>query len=305
MNGSKPFQRGVTEALVKDLTSHPLFRQKLLPDIQGPRQQRCRVFPAIRHNRVDFYHRGGKLFSFDRQGFRTNLKHAASFHGAKKLSREIRQGDLALLEPIKDFISGYEDIKTLCALYSDLEPKGVSGLYARYGFSSGESPVVVLDVEASFDGTSAPSEDDVERRQNRVDIVLFEIATRALTFVEAKRYQNPELYSSNEQAPPIVSQINRYRWHVEHQRDEILSAYTTYIEDVRRIFGLEYPTPTSIDDNVMLLVFEYDGKQEEAVREWKQTVDKHVCCESIGHLPPKKSSTLTKWVRNLRAWKSN
>jgi len=48
-----------------------LFTEKLLPDIE-----KGTVFPAIRRDYVDFYHKGGNLFSF-RKGFSTHKKYAS------------------------------------------------------------------------------------------------------------------------------------------------------------------------------------------------------------------------------------
>ncbi len=43
-------------------------------------EQDCKnqnVFLAIRDNRFDLYHNGGKLFSYDLSGFKTHLKYAS------------------------------------------------------------------------------------------------------------------------------------------------------------------------------------------------------------------------------------
>ena len=77
------FDRYLPDKLIGRLQAEPLFKEQLRPDIARSacemRAGARRVFPAIREDRVDFYYRGGKLFSYDDTGFRTNLKYTASF----------------------------------------------------------------------------------------------------------------------------------------------------------------------------------------------------------------------------------
>ena len=51
-----------------------LYSDYLLPDIK-----KGEVFPAIRNETITFYHKGGRLFSFDGNGFITNIKFASVF----------------------------------------------------------------------------------------------------------------------------------------------------------------------------------------------------------------------------------
>ncbi len=39
---------------------------------------------AIRNGYIDFYHKGGRLFKFDKKGFQTHIKYAAVIEKDKK-----------------------------------------------------------------------------------------------------------------------------------------------------------------------------------------------------------------------------
>ena len=66
------FVRRFPEDAIKKLQDEPLFQDFLQKDIENGS-----VFPAVRKDRVDFYHRGGNLFSFNGKVFRTNRKYAS------------------------------------------------------------------------------------------------------------------------------------------------------------------------------------------------------------------------------------
>ena len=65
------FVRELKEEISTSLQEASLFKKKLLPDIK-----KGEIFPAIRKGRLDFYHKGGKLFSYDSR-FKTHIKFAS------------------------------------------------------------------------------------------------------------------------------------------------------------------------------------------------------------------------------------
>ena len=84
------------------LKQSELYRNYLLPDCK-----KGIVFPAIRDNRIDFYFKGGKLFSFDGQ-FKTHIKYASVLTHKNDY---VTEADLGEAEPITDFAAGYKRIK--------------------------------------------------------------------------------------------------------------------------------------------------------------------------------------------------
>ncbi len=200
--------------------------------------------------------------------------------------------------PIRNFDEGYGSVKALCDLYADDEAKGVSSLYGRFSFAASPGPVVVLDIEASFD---AATREGADNSQDRIDLVLLELDSRTLLFTEAKRFTNPELRASADAMPPVAAQVARYRDQVSAQREDILSAYGRYIAAMNALLGLQVPSPLSVLPEVPLLIFGYDGAQESRVKECVGTLRRfNVRAEGIGKLPPAKVSTLMAWFARAR-----
>ncbi|MHC4216229.1 MAG: hypothetical protein ACYSWP_22990 [Planctomycetota bacterium] len=110
------FRRRFDDKRIEALRGQRLFTEHLLPDITDGK-----VFPAIRNNTIDFYHKGGRLFSFD-GNFKTHHKFASIF----KWKDDIYENDLSNVEVIRNFCDGYKQIKERCALFSKTESKGVS-----------------------------------------------------------------------------------------------------------------------------------------------------------------------------------
>ncbi|WP_045217357.1 hypothetical protein [Desulfonatronovibrio magnus] len=234
-------------ALIKNnLAGSSLWLNKIKQDcVNGE------VFLAIRDNRIDMYHKGGKLFGYDRKGFKTHLKYASviSHNGSDYLTEK----ELSDYKLASDFEENYQRIKENCSNYSGYESEGVSRLYHKHSYLS-NSKVVVLDIEISFSST----EDD--NTHDRIDLLLFNIDTKSLQFVEAKHFSNKEIWSKS--TPKVVRQINRYESQLAKSKISILSEYANYVDEINNIFNLSLPKPETIDDKVTLLIFGFDRDQK-------------------------------------------
>lgn len=297
----RPFQRSLSNDATQRLMASALFEKRLLPDImQDPAiagAARRRVFPAIRHEQVDFYHRGGRLFSFDSRGFKTHLKYAAVFADGQATSQELREEDLGRIKPIHDFASGYEAMKSLCALYSGVEANGVAAIYQRFSsvLASVDRPIVILDIEASLDA-SAIHDGDTESQQDRIDMVLLDTASRLLLGVEAKHFSNPELRAASG-PPPVAGQVERYRQQLAIQKEHVLCAYGQQVRALNRLFGLSLPEPEAIVMDVPVLIFGFDAAQREAtVNFCRDNLESYsTCCVAIGDPAQTKTGTMQGW----------
>jgi len=89
---------------------------------------------------------------------------------------------------------------------------------------------------------------------------LYDIKNRALKFVEAKHYSNPEIWSKT--VPKVISQINKYESQIRCNKEEIRLAYKNYIEAINAIFNLKLPPPIKVEDKVSLLIFGFDDDQK-------------------------------------------
>ncbi len=239
-------KRKLKKPIEADLKKSTLWMNKLLKDCI-----RQKVFLAIRDNRIDMYHNGGKLFCYDSSGFKTHLKYASviTTNGKDYLT----ESELSDHKLASDFESNYQRIKENCSNYSGIEASGVSDLFHKHSYLS-ESNVVVLDVEVSFKSLSEKS------RQDRIDILLYKKDTRTLQFVEAKHYSNKEIWSTK--TPDVINQIGRYESQIAQQRSEILEEYAEYVRTLNSLFDISLSEPTKIEDKVTLLIFGFDNDQK-------------------------------------------
>lgn len=235
------------EKIIEDkLISSRLWSNEIKQDCK-----KQNVFLAIRDNRIDLYHKGGKLFTYDRNGFKTHLKYASviSSNGKDYLT----EAELLDYKLASDFESNYQRIKENCSNYTGIEALGVSEIYHKHSYLS-DSNVVVLDVEISFESLNE------ENTQDRIDILLFNKESKTLQFVEAKHFSNSEIWSRK--TPKVISQIKRYESQLLKRKKEILAEYIDYIKIINKIFGIALPDPVEVDDNVTLLIFGFDNDQK-------------------------------------------
>lgn len=209
------------------------------------------VLLAIRNNQIDFYHKGGRLFNYDKNGFKTHLKYASVIKSNGK--DYLTERELVNYKLASDFETNYSRIKENCSNYSGIEAKGVSEIYHKHSYLS-NSNVVVLDIEVSFQ-----SIDELDKH-DRIDILFYNKSKRTLQFVEAKHFSNKEIWSVD--IPKVVSQINRYETQIKHREKDILSECVDYVKALNGIFGLSLPEPIDIDNKVTLLIFGFDNDQK-------------------------------------------
>ena len=242
------FERHLDEKAILRLQNDLLFIERLKPDVQ-----KGEVFPAIRVNRLDFYHKGRELFSYDAKGkFSTHKKYAAvvrsesSYVSESDLQRNI--GLLSFSDP-----DVYHQIKENCSLHSGDEAEGVSRIYHKYPFTKNSPPVVVLDIEISFKGEG-------KKAQDRVDILLLDKRNGQLRFYEAKHFSNSSLWGS--QRNKMFKQIRDYESQIQKQQANIIGQYGNYVRIVKQLFDCNLPNPRTVDNTVPLLVFGFDKDQE-------------------------------------------
>ena len=266
------FKREFPEEAIEQLMKEDLFKGKLKNDItKGNDQNKIHcVFPAIRNNLIDFYWGGGNLFSYTLdKGFATHRKYAAVLlnngnNTDKDYIQEtsLENGEVRL---IKNFREDYNRIKENCKLYSGKEALGVSSLYERFSCaSSSASKVVVLDIEASFarnDNEGDSRDGSKRKKQDRIDLVIFDLESRTIRFVEAKHYDNTELRSK--ETPAVVNQMEKYSKQIEKREKEILKAYKNHVNIINSLFRSEnpLPDPETVDTKPILFIFGFDDAQ--------------------------------------------
>lgn len=246
------FIRDIKPELLDQLKNDKLFKEKLFEDVK-----KGHVFAALRNNRIDFYFKGGKLFSFNSDGLSTHIKYATTpeddvgnYVTESKFSEKCGNS-------IKSFIADYNKIKTNCELYSKgSEAACVSCLNTKYSFASSASNIVVLDVEISLEADT-----DEDRNQDRIDILLYSKSDKALKFVEAKLYTNKEIRSKGK--PEVIEQINRYNEQIRRKEADICNAYKKYIEVMNDLFLLRIEEPIKVLSGAGLYIFDFDDDQKQ------------------------------------------
>ncbi|HEX2999223.1 MAG TPA: hypothetical protein VHR86_03185 [Armatimonadota bacterium] len=117
---SNSFTRTFDSASIQALRGTSLFQHRMLSDIRGGA-----VFPAVRNGRMDFYHGGGKLFTYRNNDFETHLKYASVL---RYPGDYITETELTTAAPITSFSDSdaYARIKENCARYAGPEAAGVA-----------------------------------------------------------------------------------------------------------------------------------------------------------------------------------
>lgn len=250
------FERILSEDIIDKLRKEKLYSDCLLPDIKE-----WKVFPAVRKNKITFYYKGGNLFSYDRNGFETNIKFASVIKFSQKKQEEIyiRQENLKDIKKINNFIDGYDRIKENCSLYSGVEAVGVSEVCEKYSYVKANNKIAVLDVETSFG--SLETKTKKKMKQDRIDLLLLDKSENVLRFYEAKHFSNSEIWSKEGSRPKVVKQISKYNKQVKEKESQIINAYNTYINIVNTLFNLKLNEIEGIDLNVYLLIFGFDSDQ--------------------------------------------
>ena len=275
MSNRGEFARNIDQVLLNKLKSDDVFKNKLLEDIA----QKHNVFAALRNNRMDFYFKGGKLFSFDQKGLSTHIKYATT--PEDNVGNYVTENDFPEICKglAKSFEKDYEKIKKNCGLYSKAsEADCVSCLWRKYSFANTSEDIVVLDIEISL-----KSEEDNGRKQDRIDVLLYSNKERALKFIEAKLYANNEIRSTTE--PAIVNQIERYNNQIKAKESKILAEYKKYIDVMKELFLLKIEEPVKVLPEVGLYIFGFDDDQKKGnLRRIQQKLDqKHIKYYSLGN----------------------
>lgn len=242
------FERKFEKPAIANLKSSTLWMSHLENDCKNQN-----IFLAVRNNSIGIYHKGGKLFNFEKNEFKTHIKYASVIDNSE--NNYLTENELSRNTLIADFKNNYSRIKENCRLYSGIEALGVSEVYHKYSYLS-RNNIVVLDIEISFEAL----EKTTGKKQDRIDILLYDLSTRTLKFVEAKHYSNPDIWSNN--TPKVIGQIKKYETQIKTNKTEIITAYKNYIQAINFIFDLKLPLPEKVEEKVSLLIFGFDNDQK-------------------------------------------
>lgn len=268
---------------LKKLKGTSLFKDYLAKDIRSGK-----VFPAIRGGKIDFYHFGRKLFSFNGREFRTNVAYLVGFQD--RPNGEVSEKAFKKLKLCSSFENGYPQIKDNTKRYSDPESKQVADLWNNHSCCLNElRRFSVLDIELSLTATVS------DRSSDRIDLILFDSESKEIRCFEVKTFKNKELRKKAGRVP-VVDQIARYRKQIEKRREELLACYAQYVEIVNMLCDLRIPKPRSISERVDLVVFEFNTPQgTQLKRDFVPTFGEDFKCHAIGEASRANQRTLNSW----------
>ncbi|MBZ0203944.1 MAG: hypothetical protein K8I03_13075 [Ignavibacteria bacterium] len=241
-------KRRLDKAIEESFRKSSLWLNKVEEDCRTGK-----VFLTIRDNLIDIYYRGGRLFRYDKMGFKTHLKYASVITSVADDKDYLTERQLSNFKLSSDFESNYLRIKENCSNYSGNEASGISDVYHKHSYLSSGN-VVVLDIEVSFESL------DEKNKQDRIDFILLNKSTRTLQFIEAKHFSNKEIWSVS--TPKVINQLQRYEKQIKKRKTEILSEYAEYVRILNRLFGISLPEPIDLDPKVTLLIFGFDNDQK-------------------------------------------
>jgi hypothetical protein len=281
------FIRYLEPSIIENLQKEDLWK-KLKPDVRSGE-----VFMAIRNRYIGFYHKGSNLFNYKNGQFQTHKKFAAVIDTT---SDYITQDELATASLIKNFVSGYGNIKKLAEQYGNPEGSLVFKIFRDHSYAMPQNSIVALDTEVVFESLS-----DVEKSVNdRIDVLLFDKNEKKLKFIEVKRASDSRISSPVNKEPEVVAQMARYNAQIVDKRDEILKQYANYMSYVNQILGIDLPDPEKMANTAGLLVTDFDRpvqKDESHKKKIKKLKDAGLEIYEIGKTSSVEPITLASWLK--------
>ena len=279
------FVRKVDGCLISALKQEPLFQDHLRDDcIKGT------VYPAIRNDRVAFYHKGGMLFEYckvPRNGgyrFRANIRYAL---GLK--SEYLTQEEMCGITVDVDFARDYRAIKTQCGRLAGPERTEVADLCREASLVLRKRPsIVVLDTEVGFSG------DESSEGTDFIDALLYDLKTHRIVFLEVKRW------GDSRHREEVAAQVKRYSEQISAHQNEIQHDYVAMLGQLRDLFELtdicvpSNPETVEVDPDVRLIVTGYGQADERKAKRIPRELE--LKGDAIGGMKRTNEKTLRKWM---------
>lgn len=197
------------------------------------------------------------------------------------------------LDLCKSFVDGYEQIKKNVGLYRQPESGEVSDLCEGFSYArSKPNPIVVLDIELSLKRDPKVK----VQAQDRIDLTLFNTKKKAIRFFEVKTFGNGEIWPKPKGNPKVMQQVSRYVKQATSNNEMLLASYKQYVRVTNELFGQSYQAPENVEENVDLLVFDFDHNQRRQIKETLIPLfNSKFRCSFRGHAKGATNSTLSKW----------
>lgn len=194
-----------------------------------------KVFPAVRKNQLYFYYKGGCLYKFSNGIFSRDKAYEKYSDNTAELSTY-----QAAKKQIENKFTNSKGISKERKLLDDLN---------CHTFSSNRSTnVIVLDIEVNLNGET--------NRGKKCDIVLYNLQSRTLMFVEGKVFADSRVNVKRGTTPEVIEQVNTYSAAICEQEQIIIEQYGNHVNIINKLFGTSYEAPLALVKPAKLLVYE-------------------------------------------------
>ena len=193
------------------------------------------VFPAVRNNQLYFYYRGGCLYKFSNGKFARDKAYAK--YGDNT-------ADILTYEPAKKQIENkFTNTKGISK-----ERKLLDELNCHTFNRNRSTNVIVLDIEVNLNGTVG--------RGKKCDMVLYNLQSRALAFVEGKVFSDSRVNVKCGAVPEVIQQVQTYSDAISEQEKTIIEQYANHVNIINGLFDTAYEAPLTVIKPAKLLVYE-------------------------------------------------
>lgn len=193
------------------------------------------VFPTIRKNELYFYYKGGCLYKFSNGIFQRDKAYEKYGDGAVGLS----EYESAKMQIENKFTNSKGSSK---------ERRLLDDLNCHTFGTNRSNNVIVLDIEVNLNGTIG--------RGKKCDLVLYNLQTRTLMFVEGKVFSDSRVNVKCGAKPEVIEQVNTYTASICEQAQVIIEQYGNHVNIINQLFGTEYEVPLAVVKLAKLLVYE-------------------------------------------------
>lgn len=269
---------------IAQLTETDFFQSCLLPDIRTGD-----VFPAIRNQKIDFYHLGQKLCSYyPNHGFCSNIAYLSAFQN--RPSGEVFEQDYGALQLCSSFERAYSQMKDNIRLYKQPESSETFELCRSFS----------IFLEAREQDGYSIIDCEIQRRINgkdiRPDLLLYKKSDNALRFIEVKAYRSRDLRAVNGQLP-VMRQLESYNESIANSCDSLRSDYIQYMELLgEMIKGLAFPDcVVSIEERIDLLIVGFNNQEQNYINQNVVPKLSPFQVHSIGKAARATQATLNQW----------
>ncbi len=198
---------------------------------------------------------------------------------------------------------GFQDvaIEILENVHKDSRPEcaQVSKLYKYSSFGNSDSSFVLIDIEAAFkekknNEIESEINNNFKEKDNRVDMVFYDLDSESLFFFEVKRLNDERLFNKE-----IYDQMSGYRKLIKDEEEKIKKEYESTISFFAQLEGSRLKEATISSIHLALVITEYTSDEEKTVNLMKKTFNKDFHTVSIGDFKNVTSNTLSSWKKQI------